>query len=63
MVFVKRRAWYAEINSTPCFKWNDQNFNYKLVRIFGTLGFRHVQNSGKVVEKDLSLSFLDMIQM
>ena len=58
VTFVKRRTWHTGIESTPYFKWNLKPFNYELVRIFGTLGFRYLQQSGKLVEKGSHYIFL-----
>ena len=40
LTFIKRRTCHTGINSTQCFKWNNQPFNYKILLMFGTLGFR-----------------------
>ena len=58
VTFIKRRTWHTGINSTPYFKWTNQPFNYGMVRIFGSTGFRCIQESGKLVKKGSNSIFL-----
>ena len=58
VTFIKSRAWQRGINSTTCFKYTNLPFNYIMVRIFGSEGFRHIQQSGKLVEKGSKSFFL-----
>ena len=57
-IYIKRREWHSGTQSTPYFKWHRQPCNYNYKRIIGSLGYRYLQKSGKLVQQGSHSAFL-----